>query len=179
MGEEGFFADSSLLYHRNIPSAIASASVWKLNDQNTTPNHPLEPRHLKLHTLFPTGQEFDAVTGRRLILGNTDLRLSYVVASTASPLYRNAIGDEVVYLENGEATLDTVFGTLDTHQETTSTSRRRQHIVGSPGQQPVPGICNRGEQSRHPAPKRYLSRFGQLLESAPYCERDLHGRPPL
>ena len=24
-------------------------------------------------------------------------------------------------------------------------------------------------------PKRYLSRFGQFLEHAPYCERDLHG----
>jgi homogentisate 1,2-dioxygenase len=24
-------------------------------------------------------------------------------------------------------------------------------------------------------PKRYLSRYGQLLEHAPYCERDLHG----
>jgi homogentisate 1,2-dioxygenase len=24
------------------------------------------------------------------------------------------------------------------------------------------------------APKRYLSRFGQFLEHAPYCERDLH-----
>ena len=28
MGEEGFSSDSSLLYHRNIPSAIADARVW-------------------------------------------------------------------------------------------------------------------------------------------------------
>ena len=32
------------------------------------------------------------------------------------------------------------------------------------------------EANSHIAPpKRYLSRFGQLLEHAPYCERDLHG----
>jgi homogentisate 1,2-dioxygenase len=32
------------------------------------------------------------------------------------------------------------------------------------------------EASSHIAPpKRYLSRYGQLLEHAPYCERDLHG----
>ena len=32
------------------------------------------------------------------------------------------------------------------------------------------------EASSHIAPpKRYLSKFGQLLEHAPYCERDLHG----
>ena len=34
------------------------------------------------------------------------------------------------------------------------------------------------EANSHIAPpKRYLSRYGQLLEHAPYCERDLHGPP--
>jgi homogentisate 1,2-dioxygenase len=34
------------------------------------------------------------------------------------------------------------------------------------------------EASGHIAPpRRYLSRFGQFLEHAPYCERDLHGPP--
>ncbi len=53
------------------------------------------------------------VTGRRLILGNADVRLSYVVAAAPSPLYRNAIGDEMVYIESGEATVETVFGALE------------------------------------------------------------------
>ena len=115
MGEEGFSSDSSLLYHREIPSAIVDATVWELRDQSTTPNHPLKPRHLKLHTLFPesTWNETDVVTGRRLILGNADVRLSYVVAAAPSPLYRNAIGDEMVYIESGEATVETVFGALE------------------------------------------------------------------
>src|SRR5690606_5358067 len=52
MGEEGFSSDSSLLYHRNIPSAVADARVWELGDMSTVPNHPLLPRHLKLHDLF-------------------------------------------------------------------------------------------------------------------------------
>ena len=42
----------------------------------------------------------DAVTGRRLVLGNDDVRISYVVAGETSPLYRNAIGDECVYVES-------------------------------------------------------------------------------
>jgi homogentisate 1,2-dioxygenase len=29
MGEEGFFSDSSLLYHRYLPSAILDASPWE------------------------------------------------------------------------------------------------------------------------------------------------------
>ena len=52
MGEEGFSSDSSLLYHRGVPSAIVDSQVWELPDQSLTPNHPLRPRHLRLHTLF-------------------------------------------------------------------------------------------------------------------------------
>ncbi len=114
MGEEGFSSDSSLLYHRHIPSAIVDATVWELRDQTTTPNHPLKPRHLKLHDLFPEEiwAETDVVTGRRLILGNADVRLSYVVSAKESPLYRNSLGDEMVYVESGEAIVETVFGAL-------------------------------------------------------------------
>ena len=51
MGEEGFSSDSSLLYHRGVPSAIVASTVWDLPDQRLTPQHPLAPRHLKLHDL--------------------------------------------------------------------------------------------------------------------------------
>src|SRR4051794_36743979 len=54
MGEEGFSADSSLLYHAGVPSAIVDSEIWDLPDLATVPNHPLTPRHLKLHDLFET-----------------------------------------------------------------------------------------------------------------------------
>src|SRR5512146_837783 len=98
MGEEGFSSDSSLLYHRGVPSAIVDSTVWELPDLSTTPNHPLKPRHLRLHDLsFETvaaqpPQEPNAVEHRRLILGNGDVRISYVLAVVDSPLYRNAVG---------------------------------------------------------------------------------------
>ena len=113
MGEEGFSSDSSLLYHAGVPSAIVDSQVWDLPDQGTTPNHPLKPRHLKLHDLS-TGSSsgVDAVTGRRLVLGNGDVRISYVVASATSPYYRNATGDECVYVEAGSGTVETSFGVL-------------------------------------------------------------------
>ena len=57
MGEEGFSSDSSLLYHRGVPSAILDSQVWELPDQTRTPNHPLKPRHLKLHSLFGPGTD--------------------------------------------------------------------------------------------------------------------------
>ncbi len=99
MGEEGFSSDSSLLYHRGVPSAIVASEVWELPDQTRTPNHPLKPRHLALHDLT-TGT--CPVEGRRLVLGNNDVRIGYVVTGTEpSPLYRNAVGDECVFVEAG------------------------------------------------------------------------------
>ncbi|HEY7719232.1 MAG TPA: homogentisate 1,2-dioxygenase, partial [Pedococcus sp.] len=105
MGEEGFSSDSSLLYHRNIPSTIAAAREWAIGDLATTPNHPLVPRHLKLHDLFAPKdvKGTDVVTGRRLVLGNGDVRISYAVAGAPSPWYRNGVGDECVYIERGSA----------------------------------------------------------------------------
>ena len=104
MGEEGFSSDSSLLYHRNLPSRIVGSEEWTLPDLTTRPNHPLKPLHLKLHDLFDVDQiaDVDVVRGRRLVLGNGDVRISYVVAGATSPLYRNGIGDECCYVERGQ-----------------------------------------------------------------------------
>src|SRR5687768_11764605 len=111
MGEEGFSSDSSLLYRRGVPSAIVDSQVWELPDQARTPNHPLKPRHLKLHSLFADGEGACPVEGRRLVLGNNDVRIAYVVTGTdPSPLYRNAIGDECVFVQSGEGVVETVFG---------------------------------------------------------------------
>jgi len=174
MGEEGFSSDSSLLYHRGVPSAIVDSQVWELPDLSTTPNHPIKPRHLKLHEV-PAGG--DPVTGRRLVLGNGDVRISYVVTDAPSAYYRNAVGDECVYVEDGSGTVETSFGVL--------TYRAGDYVVipRATTHRWLPSDVD-GELSRLYAieanshispPKRYLSRFGQLLEHAPYCERDLFG----
>jgi homogentisate 1,2-dioxygenase len=177
MGEEGFSSDSSLLYHRGVPSAIVDAQVWDLPDQSRTPNHPLKPRHLKLHTLFPEprdGAGACPVEGRRMILGNNDVRIGYVVTGTdASPVYRNAIGDECVYVQSGSGTVETVFGVISYRTgDYVLVPRATDHRW-------VPAEASRLyaiEANSHIAPpRRYLSRYGQLLEHAPYCERDLHG----
>ncbi len=185
MGEEGFSSDSSLLYHRGVPSAIVDSEVWELPDQTRTPNHPLKPRHLRLHDLdfarspgdpagSPAEGGADAVTGRRLVLGNNDVRIGYVVTGTQpSALYRNAIGDECVYVEIGSGRIETVFGSID--------YRAGDYVVipRATDHRWVPAEASslyaiEANSHIHP-PKRYLSKFGQLLEHAPYCERDLFG----
>lgn len=177
MGEEGFSSDSSLLYHRNIPSTLIGSRVWELPDQSTTPNHPLTPRHLKLHDLFDATAigEADVVTGRRLVLGNGDVRISYVVAARPSPWYRNGIGDECVYVERGAARVETVFGAFDVAEgDYVILPRATTHrwLPVEDVDNPLRAYCI--EANSHIAPpKRYLSKYGQLLEHAPYCERDL------
>jgi homogentisate 1,2-dioxygenase len=90
-----------------------------------------------------------------------------------SPYYRNAIGDECVYVETGAGTVETVFGLLS--------YRAGDYVVipRATTHRWVPTAESRLypiEANSHVAPpRRYLSRYGQLLEHAPYCERDLHG----
>src|SRR3954447_2786125 len=171
MGVEGFSSDSASLYHQHPPTAIVEAVAADEPSQKLSPNHPLKPRHLKTHKL-DVGSA-DVVTGRQLLLGNDDVRLSYAVADSPSPLYRNAAGDELVYVEAGAAVVETVFGTLrvgagDYVVLPTSTT----HRWIPQGEEPlrVLTIEARGHVS---PPKRYLSAKGQFLEHAPYCERDL------
>ena len=171
MGEEGFSSDSSLLYHRGVPSAIVASEVWELPDQSRTPNHPLAPRHLRLHDL-ETGT--DAVTGRRVVLANHDVRLSYVLTGTEpSAYYRDAIGDECVFVESGSGVVETVFGVVAYRAGDFVVIPRATTHRWVPAE---PSRLYATEASSHIAPpKRYLSKYGQLLEHAPYCERDLHG----
>jgi len=172
MGQEGFSSESALLYHRHLPTAIVAASAVDEEPQQLRPNQPLLPRHVRSHAVA-VGAADDAVTGRHLLFGNGDVLLSYAVATTPSPLYRNAIGDEVLYVESGAAVVETVFGSLavgsgDYVVLPTSTTYR----IVPKGEEPLRTLIveARGHVG---APARYLSKRGQFLEHAPFCERDL------
>jgi homogentisate 1,2-dioxygenase len=172
MGQEGFSSESSLLYHRHPPTAVRSIEAIPDPAGDLQANHPLTPRHVRAHKIS-AGPEDDAVFGRRLLFGNSDVRLSYCVASVRSPLYRNGVGDELLYVESGAGVVETVFGTLvvglgDYVVIPTSTTYRVAPEAGEPLRMLV--VEARGHVG---APSRYLSKRGQFLEHAPYCERDL------
>jgi homogentisate 1,2-dioxygenase len=178
MGAEGFSAESALLYHRHLPTAVVDAVEWCDESAPAVPNRPLKPRHFRTHALGAAPS--DAVRGRQLLLANADVRISYAVAGSASPLYRNGAGDECVYVESGRAVVETVFGTLDAAAGDyvvlpTSTT----HRWVPQGSEPLRLLVIEATGHVGP-PRRYLSPRGQLLESAPYSERDLRvpGPPP-
>ena len=177
MGEEGFSSDSALLYHRHLPTAIVDAvdvstenAIGSSLMSATALNAPLLPRHYRTHSMA-FGD--NVVTGRRLLLGNDQVRMSFAQATVASPLYRNGMGDELVYVEEGAGTLETVFGSLEVSAgDYVVIPSSTTHRWVPRGQLRALIIEARGHIT---LPSRYLSEHGQLLEHAPFCERDLRG----
>ena len=172
MGTEGFSSDSALLYHTYAPTDVVAVATWDITGRQTTPNHPLKPRLVHTHKVDEGG---DAVTGRRLLASNEDVRVSYVAADRPSPLYRNAMGDEMYFVESGAARVETVFGVLDVGPRdfvVMPTSATHRWIPT--GDEPVRLLIAESTGGIR-APKRYVSARGQFLEHSPYCERDLRG----
>jgi homogentisate 1,2-dioxygenase len=171
MGADGFSAESALLYHLHPPTALQSAATLDMPGDLLTTPEPLLPRHLRTHAL-PVGG--DLVTGRRLLAGNADVRIAYAAATEDSPLFRDAVGDQLVFLESGAAALDSVFGTLPVHAGdyvvVPAGVTHRWRVEGE-----VRALVVEAVGSHIGPPDRYLSPRGQLLEGAPYCERDLRG----
>ncbi|HEY6594576.1 MAG TPA: cupin domain-containing protein [Asanoa sp.] len=173
MGQEGFSSDSSLLYHRHRPTAIVAAEEFDPPAWSRVPNRPLKPRHLRTHKL--DAGTADPVLGRQHLLANDDVRISYAIAERPSPLYRNAVGDECVYVEEGALRVESTFGVLEASAgDYVIIPTSVIHRLVPTGASPVRLLAI--EATGHiGAPKRYLSVRGQFLEHSPYCERDIRG----
>jgi homogentisate 1,2-dioxygenase len=173
MGEEGFVSDSSLLYHRHPPTAIVKSEG--LTDATTgialAANHPLLPRHFRTGDL-PAGG--DMVLSRQLLLANDDVRISFAAADSGSQLYRNSAGDEAVYLRSGSAEFESVYGRISAGSGDYVIVPRGTIHRWRPGAGGVHTLIVEARGHIRP-PRRYLSQYGQFLEHAPYCERDLRG----
>jgi homogentisate 1,2-dioxygenase len=170
MGEEGFRGASCLLYHRHSPSAITGVEPMTVDRSPLSPNEPLLPWHVR-----PGGPGAgDLVTSRQVLLGNQDVTICRVRADRPSELYRNAAGDEVVYIQDGQAVFESVFGRIEAGPGDyvvipASTTHRWL---------PAPSVdALVVEAAGHVSvPERYLTARGQLREGAPFSERDI--RPP-
>jgi homogentisate 1,2-dioxygenase len=173
IGEQGFVGESSLLYHLRSPSAITSAEPVEVQRSLLEPNQPLLPWHFRLRDL-PAGG--DMATGRHVLFGNSNVVVCWVAADESSEIYRNAAGDELIYVHSGSATFESVFGVLPVSSGdyvVVPSSTTGRWVLASDA--PVEALVF--EASGHLFfPERYLTRTGQLKEGAPFCERDL--RPP-
>jgi homogentisate 1,2-dioxygenase len=171
IGEEGFGSDLSHAYHVNPPTTIVGAERVERDSPTMVENWPLLPRHFRTSEV-QSGE--DLVLGRTPLLINDDVTISFAQASAPSELFRDADGDECLYVFTGAARLLSPFGPLDV--------AAGDYVVVPAGviHQWIPGddgisalvIESRGHIK---PPRRYLSPNGQFLEMAPFRERDLRG----
>lgn len=169
MGLEGFHGIQSILYHHFLPPRIVRSELLG----------PAKPEYVDFgalkHRAFTTADVpagGDAVSARRVILGNNDVTLGISrPTQSMTDFYRNAQAYEVWFVHEGHGTLKSQFGKLayepgdyiiipygTTWQMTLDDAEARFFVIESP--------------SEIRPPKRYRNEFGQLLEHSPYCERD-------
>jgi homogentisate 1,2-dioxygenase len=173
MGYEGFSGNESILYHLQSPCRIAAAGEFApLPREEWVPDAHVH----RLADINPVAAGGDPVSGRRLLMFNDDLEVS--VSKPVEELdgfYRNGEGDEVLYVHRGGGTLRTVFGRVPFRPRDYVVIPRGTTVAWEldPGAEQV-WLCfhTPGELE---TPQRYRNRYGQLLEHAPFSQRDFHG----
>ncbi len=174
IGTLGFSGVQALLYHLRPPTQVQGI----LLDRKTTlvyeDSGPLRHRHLRTSTVPEGG---DAIAARIPLMANADLCISVARPTDAMAYwYRCDRTDEVIFVHDGSGTLESQYGLLP--------YQPGDYLVIPTGVLwrllPEPGCPQRlliVEANSHIAPpRRYLNQYGQFLEHAPYCERDI--RPP-
>jgi homogentisate 1,2-dioxygenase len=164
----GFESVYSLLYHLRPPTATLEVREWSREPVAYFPNDPLRNRHFLSARVTASGE---AIEARVPLLGNDDLRLSVVEATApAERFYRNAGGDELLFVHRGRGTLETPFGDI--------AYRPHDYLVIPSGtvyrlQPEEPSRLVVYESRGHVAiPRKFRNEYGQLEEHAPYYERD-------
>lgn len=174
VGLEGFTGAESILYHLNSPARIKHAGAFA-----PIVREPWVP-DAHVHHLLDTWEVppgGDAVSGRRLLAWNADVDVWIARPDRSMDgFYRNGEGDEVVFVHEGSGTVETILGDLpyrpgDYLVVPRGITYRFRHDGGAPQRHVVftsPGLIE--------VPRRYRNQYGQLLEHAPFSNRDLH--PP-
>jgi homogentisate 1,2-dioxygenase len=173
-GTIGFDGMSSLLYHTQRPTQVKEV----LKSYDIAPKiavaKNMKSLSLQGFNITPTA---DFLESRKIILANSDcyIVLAAPKKSLTDYFYKNTDSDEVIFIHKGTGKLRTQLGNIDfgygdyiviprgiIYQIDFDTEDNRLFIV----------------ESKNPVytPKRYRNWFGQLLEHAPYCERDI--QPP-
>jgi len=171
MGHEGFVGTSSLLYHIHPPTTVKSARrlreiKWEEDDDTS-----LRHRHFLTNRVQQHGS---ATLDRVPLLFNSDIGMLYVEPDENDVhFYRNSQADECVYVVEGKGVLETVFGDLPFKQGDyvvihRNITHRWRFDLATPAKLLV--FESRGHVR---FPSRYKNNFGQLLEGAPFSERDI------
>lgn len=169
---EGFSSNYSLLYHLHAPTNIIRTEEPVDVSPKAATDNILKHRSFMGFKINP---EEDYLKSRKVVLFNNDVHITLAGPKkglSGNVFYKNADTDEVIFVHEGKGTLKTQYGNLafeygdyvviprgTIYQINFETEENRLFIVES--------------FSPITFPKRYLSKYGQLLEHSPICERDI------
>jgi homogentisate 1,2-dioxygenase len=169
IGNKGFVGPASLLYHVQQPTQVRGVRLvktlaWDIDDEPF-----FRHRHFRTAGL-PAVQSL--VLDRVPLLFNDDVAMSCAQPEKADEFfYRNAQGDEVVYITEGSGTLESPLGEIPFRDGDYLVIPRgilHRYRFSTPVKCLV--IESRGYVR---TPKRYRNEHGQLTEHAPFAERDM------
>lgn len=167
----GFSSVYSLVYHCYPPTLVKA-----IRDPYDVSPKIAREKHLKHTSLkgFQVKPKADYLESRVPVLVNQDLHISLAapMESMKDYFYKNSQADEVIFIHEGSGKLLTGYGEIPfkygdylviprgvIYQLEFDSSDNRLFIVES--FEPIK------------TPKRYRNEFGQLMEHAPFCERDI------
>lgn len=185
-GTEGFVGPTSTLYHIHPPTQVTGWTAMYSTKPEYVEMDVMRMRHLQTMPAKPKG---DPVTGRTVLFGNQDCEMSICVpAEKMNYHYKNAMGDECMFIHHGRGTIYSMFGTL-AFGPNDFIIMPKGTIYRMEFDEPTQGD-NGADEPNPPAPRfltietvnashilpppRYISKkTSQFLEHSPYCERDL------
>lgn len=169
-GTIGFDGMSTLVYHHHRPTQIKQIESPKDLRPKIAVQNNITSRKL---ISFEVAPKDDFLDSRVPLLVNSDVHIG--VASPRTSLtqyfYKNVDADEMLFIHHGTGVLRTFIGQIP--------FKPGDYLIIPRGiiyQIEFDSTYNRilFAESFHPiyTPKRYRNWFGQLMENAPFCERD-------
>lgn len=176
VGSEGFSGIYSTLYHNHPPTRVKAVLESLPYQRKLIAEYSLRQTHLNTSNVESTGDDF--LTARRVLLANNDCAISICspVQRKMDYFYKNAEGDEVVFIHDGRGTLISPFGKLEVRQGDYVVIPRTVIYKFEFEDGPLRLLIIESASPIETV-KRYRNQLGQLLEHSPYCERDI--RPPM
>lgn len=168
---EGFSDVYSLVYHLHPPTNVLEIDDAYSVAPKVAIAHNMQHRSFQAYKAKPKD---DYLESRVPILVNNDVYIHVAAPkkSMTDYFFKNSQADEVIFVHEGEGVLRTIYGDLKFGYG--------DHLViprGTIYQFEFKNENNRLfiVESFSPIryPKRYVNKFGQLLEHSPYCERDI------
>jgi len=176
-GTEGFTGNYSILYYHGSPTRVKRIEQARAN-ANLYTVHEAWNEGVQRHHHFKTAaltRGGDAVLGRQALMFNQDVVIGVAKPEKAMEyFYRDGEADLLYFVHNGHGVLETNFGLLPYHKGDYIVIPRGTTSASNllPIAQIPPSWSLKLMVAIEP-PSRYQNKNGQLLEHAPYCERDI------